>query len=150
SYNRINGVYACENAPMLNTILKNEFGFDGFVVSDWGGNHSTKAAALNGLDMEMGLSPGTYFSDALKQAVQSGQVPKARLDDMVLRITRTMFRIGIFDHPAASQPAAFGANVETPEDVVLARKVSEEGAVLLKNAGNTLPITGQAKRIAVI
>jgi beta-glucosidase len=150
SYNRINGVYACENAHMLNDILKNEFGFDGFVVSDWGGTHSTKAAALNGLDMEMGLSPGTYFSDALKQAVQSGQVPKARLDDMVLRITRTMFRIGIFEHPAASQPAAYSANVETPEDVALARKAAEEGTVLLKNAGNALPITGQTKRIAVI
>jgi beta-glucosidase len=150
SYNRINGVYACENGPMLNTILKNQFGFDGFVVSDWGGTHSTKAAALSGLDMEMGLSPGTFFADPLKQAVQSGQVPKARLDDMVRRITRTMFRIGIFEHPAASQPAAFGANVETPEDVALARKVSEEGTVLLKNANNALPITGQTKRIAVI
>ena len=150
SYNRINGVYACENGPMLNTILKGEFGFDGFVVSDWNGTHSTKAAALAGLDMEMGISPGTYYADALKTAVQSGQVPKARLDDMVLRITRVMFRQGIFEHPAASQPAAFSANVETPEDVALARKVSEEGTVLLKNAGGTLPINGQAKRIAVI
>src|SRR5690242_5245106 len=126
SYNRINGVYACENGPMLNTILKGEFGFDGFVVSDWGGTHSTKASALAGLDMEMNVSPGTYYADALKQAVQSGQVPKARLDDMVLRITRTMFRFGVFDHPAASQPGAFGSNVETPEDVALARKASEE------------------------
>jgi beta-glucosidase len=150
SYNRISGVYACENGPMLNTILKGEFGFDGFVVSDWGGTHSTKAAALGGLDMEMDLAPGKYFGDALKQAVQSGQVPKARLDDMVLRITRVMFRQGVFEHPAASQPAAFGANVETPEDVALARKASEEGTVLLKNAGNALPISGQAKRIAVI
>src|SRR3954471_16610405 len=150
SYNRINGPYACENGPMLNGILKNEFGFDGFVVSDWGGTHSTKPSALAGLDMEMGFEPGTYYTGPLKTAVQSGQVPKARLDDMVLRITRVMFRQGIFEHPTPAQPAAFGSNVETPEDVTLARKVSEAGTVLLKNSGNALPITGQNKRIAVI
>src|SRR4051794_23680353 len=150
SYNRINGPYACENGPMLNGILKSEFGFDGFVVSDWGGTHSTIPSALAGLDMEMGFEPGTYYTDPLKQAVQSGKVPPARLDDMVLRITRVMFRQGIFEHPTPAQPAAFGSNVETPEDVTLARKVSEEGTVLLKNAGNALPITGQNKRIAVI
>src|SRR3954454_17351750 len=61
SYNRINGTYACENGPMLNGILKNEFGFDGFVVSDWGGTHSTKSSALNGLDMEMGFAPRMFF-----------------------------------------------------------------------------------------
>jgi beta-glucosidase len=150
SYNRINGMYASENGPMLNGILKTEFGFGGFVMSDWGGQHSTVAGALAGGDMEMDLAPGKYYGDALKQAVQAGQVPPARLDDMVLRITRTMFRIGIFEHPAATQPAAFSANVETPDDVALARKVAEEGTVLLKNAGNILPIAGQGKRIAVI
>src|SRR3954454_14055346 len=150
SYNRINGPYACENGPMLNRILKSEFGFDGFVVSDWGGTHSTIPSALAGLDMEMGFEPGTYYTDPLKEAVQSGKVPPARLDDMILRILRPMFRFGIFEHPAAAQPAAYSANVETPEDVNLARKVSEEGTVLLKNAGSTLPITGQNKRIAVI
>src|SRR3954449_2100969 len=150
SYNRINGTYASENGPMLNGILKTEFGFDGFVMSDWGGQHSTVAGALGGGDMEMDLAPGKYYGDALKTAVQEGKVPQARLDDMVLRITRAMFRAGIFEKPAASQPAAFGSNVETPEDVALARKVSEEGTVLLKNSGNTLPITGQNKRIAVI
>jgi beta-glucosidase len=150
SYNRINSVYACENGPMLNDILKTEWGFDGFVMSDWGGTHSTKDAALNGLDQEMDLAPGKYFGSALKTAVQSGQVPQARLDDMVKRILRPMFRVGIFEHPAAAQPAAFAANVETPEDVALARKVSEDGTVLLKNAGNALPVAGQGKRIAVI
>src|SRR3954470_17390506 len=150
SYNRINSVYACEHGPMLNDILNNEFRFQGFVMADWAGTHSTKAAALNGMDMEMGFEPGTYFTGPLKTAVQSGQVPQARLDDMVLRIVRPMFRVGIFEHPAASQPAAFGANVETAEDVTLARKVAEDGTVLLKNSGNMLPLTGQGKRIAVI
>src|SRR4051812_18469242 len=150
SYNRINGPYACENGPMLNGILKNEFGFDGFVVSDWGGTHSTIPSALGGLDMEMGFEPGTYYTDPLKQAVQSGKVPPARLDDMVLRITRVMFRQGIFEHPTPSQPAAFGSNVETPEDVNLARKVSEAGTVLLENARNAPPITRPKKSIAPI
>src|SRR4051794_14893293 len=150
SYNRINGTYASENGPMLNGILKTEFGFDGFVMSDWGGQHSTVEAALAGSDMEMGFAPGQYFGDPLKQAVQAGKVPQARLDDMVTRILRTMFRVGIFEHPAAAQPAAYSANVETPDDVALARKVAEEGTVLLKNDSSTLPISGQGKRIAVI
>ena len=150
SYNRINGTYASENGPMLNGILKTEFGFDGFVMSDWGGQHSTVEGALGGGDMEMDLAPGKYYGDALKQAVQQGKVPQARLDDMVVRILRPMFRLGIFEHPAAAQPEAFGANVETPDDVALARKIAEEGTVLLKNDGDTLPITGQGKRIAVI
>ena len=150
SYNRINSVYACENGPMLNGILKTDFGFDGFVVSDWGGTHSTVPSALAGLDMEMDLAPGKYFGDALKTAITDGKVPQARLDDMVTRILRPMFREGIFEHPAAAQPAAFAANVETPDDVALARKVAEDGTVLLKNAGKALPLSGQNKRIAVI
>jgi beta-glucosidase len=150
SYNRINGIYASENGPMLNGILKTEFGFDGFVMSDWGGQHSTVEGALGGGDMEMGFAPRQYYGDPLKQAVQEGKVPQARLDDMVLRILRPMFREGIFEQPAGAQPAAYSANVETPEDVALARKVAEEGTVLLKNADNTLPIAGQGKRVAVI
>src|SRR4051794_2973452 len=150
SYNRIDSVYACENGPMLNGILKTEFGFKNFVMSDWGGTHSTVDAAINGLDQEMGFAPGQYFGDPLKQAVQQGKVPQARLDDMVVRILRPMFREGIFEHPAAAQPAAFAANVETPDDVALARKVSEEGTVLLKNNDKALPVAGQNKRIAVI
>src|SRR4051794_5879622 len=150
SYNRINGTYACENGPMLNGILKTEFGFDGFVISDWGGTHTTVESALAGLDMEMGFAPRQFFGDPLKQAIADGKVPQARLDDMVVRILRPMFREGIFEQPAAAQPAAFAANVETPEDVTLARQVSEEGSVLLKNKDKALPVTGQNKRIAVI
>src|SRR3954470_9479888 len=150
SYNRINGTYASENGAMLNGILKTEFAFDGWSMTDWGGQHSTVESALAGNDMEMGFQPGQYYGDPLRQAVQDGKVPQARLDDMVLRITRTMFRVGIFEHPAAAQPAAYSANVETPDDVALARKIAEEGTVLLKNESNALPITGQGKRIAVI
>src|SRR4051794_5435672 len=148
SYNRINGTYACENDRMLNGILKGELGFKGFVMSDWSGTHSTVQAANSGLDMEMDLAPGKYYGDALKTAIQSGQVPASRLDDMVLRILREMFARGIFEHPHAGLPAAYTADVRRPEDITLARKISEEGTVLLKNAGDALPLTGNAKRIA--
>ena len=89
SYNRINNVYSCENPGLLTTVLKDQFGFDGFVMSDWGGTPSTVPAANAGLDMEMNVSPGQYFTGPLKTAVQDDQVSMARLDDMVLRITRT-------------------------------------------------------------
>ena len=150
SYNRINGTYACENRDTLTTILKRQFGFDGFVMSDWGGTHSTVASANAGLDMEMDLKPGQYFTAPLKAAVQDGQVPMSRLNDMVTRIVRTMFSIGIFDHPAAAEPAAAAADVQRPQDIALARSLSEAGTVLLKNQGQLLPLTGNRKRIAVI
>ena len=134
SYNRVNGIYSCENATTLNRVLKGQLGFDGFVMSDWGATHSTVASANAGMDMQMW--DGSYFGDPLKQAVLNGQVPMTRLNDMVLRILRSMFRIGIFDYPAAAEPNAFAADVERPEDVALARKVSEDGTVLLKNAKN--------------
>ncbi|MGZ4216166.1 MAG: glycoside hydrolase family 3 protein [Solirubrobacteraceae bacterium] len=139
SYNRINGTYACENRDTLTTILKRQFGFTGFVMSDWGGTHSTVEAANAGLDMEMDLKPGQYFTAPLKTAVQDGQVPMSRLDDMVTRIVRTMFAVGIFDHPAAIEPAAAAANVQRPQDIALARSLSEEGTVLLKNERQVLP-----------
>lgn len=150
AYNRINGVYACENRDTLTTILEHQFGFEGFVVSDWGATHSTVAAANAGLDMEMGVGPGQFFSAPLKAAVQAGQVPIARLDDMVTRIVRTMFEVGIFDHPAATEPGASLSNVSRPRDVSLARTISEDGTVLLENRHHLLPLTGRGKKIAVI
>ncbi len=150
SYNRINDVYACQNPSVLTSILKQQFGFGGFVMSDWGATHSTVASANAGLDMEMNVSPGQYFTAPLKAAVQAGQVSMARLDDMVRRIVRSMFRIGLFDHPAAAEPAAASANVERPQDIALARTISEQGTVLLKNQGGALPLTGHGQRIAVI
>ena len=149
SYNRINGTYACENPATLG-MLDHQFGFDGFVVSDWNATHSTVASTKAGLDMEMSIGPGTYYGSALQTAVQSGQVPMATLNDMVTRIVRSMFRIGLFDHPAAAQPGAFAANVSTPAHVALARRLAEAGTVLLKNEGSILPLGGPGKTIAVI
>jgi beta-glucosidase len=143
SYNRVNGDYACENSYLLNEVLKKDFGFQGFVLSDWGATHSTTKAALAGLDLEM---PGsTYFGDALKKAVESGEVPMSRLDDMVHRILRTEFAVGLFDNrPARRVVDVFGG-------LELAQRVAEQGTVLLKNADGQLPLNAaRIKSIAII
>src|SRR5258706_7947774 len=98
AYNMING-YWCPETPLLNSVLKQKWGFKGFVECDWGGNFGTESAALNGLDLEMPY--GLRFGDPLMSAVVSGTVPVARLDEMVGRILATMFRFGIFDSPTA-------------------------------------------------
>jgi beta-glucosidase len=150
SYNRVDGVYSCQNAATLTGLLKGQFGFDGFVMSDWGATQSTVAAANAGLDMEMNNTPGTYFAQALKVAVENGQVPMSRLDDMVRRILRTMFSVRLFDFPPSPQPQAFAANVSTPAHIALARTIAEQGAVLLKDDHAALPLTPSAHTIAVI
>jgi beta-glucosidase len=150
SYNRINGIYACENPYLLTNVLKRQFAFDGWVMSDWGATHSTVAAARAGLDQEQTIGSGTYFSTALKTAVQQHKVPMARLDDMVVRIMRPLFRVGVFDDPPPAAPRAFTAVVDTPQERALALEAAEGGAVLLKNSGNTLPIAGAGRRVAVI
>jgi len=143
SYNLVDGDYACENAWLLNDVLKNEWGFPGFVVSDWGATHSTVKAARNGLDMEM---PGdTFFGAPLKEAVLKGEVPMERLDDMVRRIAWALFRAGAFDRPRQRQvPDIFlGFDV--------AQKAAEAGIVLLKNQSALLPLDPSSTRsIAVI
>jgi beta-glucosidase len=145
SYSTINGTYACENA-YLNKILKVDFGFDGFITSDWGATHSTVASANAGMDMQM--PDGSYFGAALKQAVQTGQVPQSRLDDMVTRIMREEFRFGLFDHPSPDTPNAVAA---TPAHLAVAKKTAEDGTVLLKNDGNLLPLdAAKLHSIAVI
>jgi len=143
SYNLVNGDYACENSYLLNEALKRDFGFQGFVVSDWGGTHSTTKAALAGLDMEM---PGnTYFGEALAKAVNSGEVPMARLDDMVHRILRTEFAVGLFDLPPDRKVVDVFAGFE------VAQRVAEQGTVLLKNAQGQLPLRASSlNSIAVI
>ncbi|WP_194909924.1 glycoside hydrolase family 3 C-terminal domain-containing protein [Catenulispora rubra] len=145
SYSSVNGVYACENA-YLNTILKDDFGFSGFITSDWGATHSTVASANAGMDMQM--PDDSYFGAALKQAVQSGQVAQSRLDDMVSRILREEFRFGLFDHPLPDTPDAIAS---TPAHVTAAQQISQDGTVLLKNTGGMLPLdASKLHSIAVI
>jgi beta-glucosidase len=144
SYNRVNGDYACENDWLLNQVLKRDFNFKGWVLSDWGGTHSSVKAALAGLDQEM---PGDqYFGAGLKKAVQDGEVPMSRLDDMDHRILRSMFAAGVIDYPVM------------PRDVLDpfrgrddARQIAEESMVLLRNEAGSLPLdAGSIHSIAVI
>ena len=153
SYNRINSVYACEDPSMLRDVLDDQFGFSGFVMSDWGANHSTVASANAGMDMEMpgGVSnTPEYYGPALQSAVQSGQVSTATLNDMVSRVLYTMFRVGLFDHVPAEGAQAAATPASDEDSIATATQVAEEGTVLLKNAGGALPLTGPGKRIAVI
>ncbi|ROS78661.1 glycoside hydrolase family 3 C-terminal domain-containing protein [Cellulomonas sp. PhB143] len=144
SYSYVNGTDACEN-PYLNDILKKDFGFDGFITSDWWGTKSTVAAANAGMDLEMPNS--TYFGDALKTAVTDGKVPESRVDDMVTRILREEFRFDLFAHPSADTPDAVAS---TDAHVASARSIAEDGTVLLKNEGDVLPLTTSTRSVAVI
>ena len=143
SYNRIHGVYACENDYTLNQVLKKAWSFPGFVISDWGGTKSTGKAALAGLDQEQ---PGSrYFGAALKQAVVNGEVPMARLNDMVHRIVRTEFAAGIVDRPPVTRVVDVFGGLER------AQHFAEQSIVLLKNAGGTLPLNAaRIQSIALI
>lgn len=145
SYSAVNGPFACENGPLQNQILKNEWGFDGFITSDWGATHSTVASANNGLDMEM---PGSdYYGSALTTSISSGQVAQATIDDHVRRILTPMFRRGLFDR---AQTGNLDATVTSAAHTALARQVAAQGSVLLKNANAILPIAAGTQSIAVI
>jgi len=163
SYNELNGAYACGNAQLLNDVLKTDWHYPGFVMSDWGAVHDVGYAAA-GLDQESGSqfdSPramaaltganpaglpqgGPPFAQPLKDAVDSGRIPAARLTDMAQRILRSMFAADLFDTPPAK------TTIDYKADALIAQKEEEEGIVLLKNAGNLLPLTTTAKHIAVI
>jgi beta-glucosidase len=143
SYNRVNDVYACENKYLLTDVLKHDWGFKGWVMSDWGATHSTVDAANAGLDQE--FFGNKYFSAPLKAAVRNGQVPMPRLDDMVHRILRTMFAFGVIDHPPVVTPVDFRAGA------AVAQQVEEQGLVLLKNKDRLLPLdASKIQSIAVI
>ena len=143
SYNKVNGDWGCENSYLLNDVLKKAWGFKGFVISDWNGTHSTTKAALAGLDNE---EPGSqYFSDPLKKAVESSEVPMARLNDMVHRILRTEFAAGVVDDPPRGRVVDPFAGAQT------AQSVSEQSSVLLKNTGGLLPLSaGNVKSILLV
>ena len=149
SYNRLNGDYACENAALLSTALRDMWNFAGFVVSDWGATHSTAKAANAGLDVEM--PSGQFFGDALKAAVQSGEVPASRLDGMVRNVLTAMFQVGLFDDPVPDSATRVDTVVSTKAHQRLAERLSEQGSVLLKNEDGVLPLADdQDKTIAVI
>lgn len=147
SYNRINGRYACENNETLNVDLKGHLGFKGWVMSDWGGTHST--SINQGLDQEM--PGGNWMGSKLKSAVQSGKVSQDKVDDSILRMLIPMYEFGIFDnYHQWVNASAHGADVTSKEHSLIARQISAAGAVLLKNNG-ILPFTKEKVRsIAII
>jgi beta-glucosidase len=145
AYSTINGNPACQNNFLENQTLKQRWGFPGFVTSDYGAVHST-SAALDGTDMEQPFN--TYFGAPLEQDVQNGTIPESALDNMVSRIMTEMFRFGLFNH----QPTGTrSSTVTTPAHQAVSLKVAEDGTVLLKNQGGTLPIAAdQGGNVAVI
>ncbi len=149
SYNRVNGDYACENDWLLNQVLKKEWGYKGYVMSDWGATHSTIPAANRGLDQQSGypFDKSPYFAGALDEAVNNNHVSEARLDDMVYRILYAMSENGLFEHPLNGDQSSkidFAANGK------ITQEAAEEGIVLLKNERNLLPISKSAKSIVII
>jgi beta-glucosidase len=145
---QINDVYACQNRQYLTGVLRGQLHFPGWVMSDWQAAQSTAGSANAGMDMEM--PSAQYYGPALQAAVQQGKVSAATLDRMVYRVLFTMFRLGLFDHVPAERGQAFSANASTPQSISMAQRIAEEGTVLLKDAGGTLPLGGPARRIALI
>jgi beta-glucosidase len=147
AYNRVNGDYACENKWLLTDVLRGAFGFEGYVMSDWGATHSTEKAAIAGLDQESGwpFDEAPFFREPLAQAVAAGRVPETRLNEMATRIVRSMFAHGLVDDPV---PAS--APIDVAVHAAVTQADAEQAMVLLKNEGNLLPLGPNVRSIAVI
>lgn len=144
AYNKVDGTYACENRPLLTGVLRDRWGFDGWVMTDWFAAHSTVAAITAGLDMEM--PDGTYFGAALKSAVRNGAVAESYVDRAVRRILGVMDRFGLLDGSAPARPAR-----DAKAGAAVALEVAKAGATLLRNEHRALPLTGAAAHdIAVV
>jgi len=142
AYNRLNGDFACESPYLLTDVLRKDFGFKGFVLSDWGGTHSTVKASHAGLDMEQ--PHNIFFGDALKQAVERGDVSQDEISEHVHRILRTVFATGLFDHPVKGQVP------DVESGYRIAQEIAEKSIVLLKNQNHVLPISTSVRTAAVI
>jgi beta-glucosidase len=146
SYNRVNAVYACENRFLLLDVLRRDWGFQGFVMSDWGGVHSTESL-VNGLDKKSGGNIDTklFFSKELEPKLASGEIPFSAVDRAARRILRTMFASGLVDDPPSKSAA-----IDHQAHARVAQDQAEGGIVLLKNEGGLLPLASSVGRIAVI
>jgi beta-glucosidase len=143
SYNAVNGDFGCENKYLLTTVLKQNWKFPGFVVSDWGGTHSTVKASAAGLDNEEPMAD--FFGPKLKAAVEAGKVPMAEIDDHARRVLRSEFAAGLVDFPTKKSVVDVEAGFET------ARKLEEQSIVLLKNEKGVLPLDrAKISSIAII
>ena len=143
AYNKVNGYYCSENNHLLNEILRGDWGFKGFTVSDWGGTHSTVGAAMGGLNVQM--TGDNYFGKALIDSVNAGIVPMSVIDSKVRELLRVRFAIEAVPADVANQSTA-----SQPESRRTAYDVATKSVVLLKNEGGVLPIKPSVKKIAVI
>ena len=149
SYNRVNGAFSCENDWLLNKVLKDDWGFKGYVMSDWGATHSTSEAANAGLDQQSGwaFDRSAYFADALREAVNNGHVSEARANDMARRVLWAMFEVGLFDTPVAGDKAT---TIDYAAHAAVTRADAEEGIVLLKNTPGLLPLAKSVKSVLLV
>ena len=145
AYNRVGGTYACENPFLLTQVLRKDWNYPGWVMSDWGAVHGVGAAKA-GLDQESGqqLDKQVYFDKPLKAAVASGDVSPARIHEMAHRYLRSLFATGVIDHPVRP------GGLDTAADALVAGRAAEQAIVLLRNEGGLLPLAGDIRRIAVI
>ena len=143
AYNRVNGDYCSENEHLNNEILRGEWGFKGFTVSDWGGTHSTMGAALHGLDVQM--TGSSYLGPALIDSVKAGAVPESVVDDKVRELLRVRFALEPIPEDVANTVLA-----SRPESHQAALEIARRSIVLLKNDGKVLPLGKDVKKIAVI
>ena len=143
AYNKVNGAYCSENEHLLNEILRGEWGFKGFTVSDWGGTHSTMGAMLHGLNVQM--TGSNYLGQPVIDSIKAGKLTEEMVDEKVRQILRVRFAI-------KPVPADVANTVMTsqPESQQIAREVAEKSIVLLKNEGSVLPLKKGIKTIAVI
>ncbi len=132
SYNRINGEFGCQNSYTLTDVLKKDWGFKGFVVSDWAGTHSTVKASAAGLDQEQPMAD--YYGPKLKEAVDAGKVPLSEIDDHTRRVLYAEFLSGVVDDPPQK------GVVDAAHGLEVAQRVEEKSIVLLKNNQSVLPI----------
>ena len=144
SYAVINGNFACNNSDLETTILRDQWGFPGFVMSDYGALHSTQGA-VQGTDQEQPFN--TYYGTPLQTAVQNGTIPVSVLNTMVQRVFTEMFRFNLFSQPRTGTPTD---TVTTPAHVAAATNVAEAGTTLLKNDGGVLPLSSAGGSIAVV
>jgi len=155
AYNQFRGQHACHHELLLNKILKQDWGFDGVVISDWGGVHDSREAALNGLDIEMGTNtkdqaPSTenaydyyFLAKPVREMIIRGDLDETLVDEKVRRILHLMFRTNM-------NPNRFLGKMNNPEHLEVARQVAGEGIVLLKNSRSFFPLDPEKKMIIAI
>jgi beta-glucosidase len=145
SYNKVNGPYACSSEFLMTNVLKQDWAYPGWVMSDWGAVHDVMDAKA-GLDQESGqqIDREVFFGKPLADAAASGAVPPERISDMAHRILRSMFAVGLLDHPPTKAP------IDAAADEAVAREAGAQGIVLLTNKSALLPLGGNLKHVLVV